>query len=144
MSPREFLPAFLSVVLWSNAALAAEHPTIACRRVALDLAGAWANDGFRMRDSYWSGTFAPGRPAIVRVSLLAGNRYWFTACAAVAAGEISVAVYTESGQPVPIESYRDGVRAAARFEPTSSGSYLVKIAPSQGSPAPFCLIYSYK
>ena len=144
MSPRKFLPAFLSVVVWSIAAPAAEDPTIACRRVARDLAGAWANDGFRMRESSWSGTLAPGKPAVVRVSLLAGNRYWFTACAAATAGEISVAVYTDTGQPVPTENYRDGVRAAARFEPVSSGSYLVKIAASQSSPAPFCLVYSYK
>jgi hypothetical protein len=144
MSLLGFIPAILSLALASNAASVADDPTTTCRRAALELAGAWANDGFRLRDSYWSGTLTPERPSIVRVNLLAGNRYWFTAAAAATAGQISVTVYNDKGVPVPAELHRDGARAAARVEPSSSGSYLVRVEQSQTSPAPFCLIYSYK
>jgi hypothetical protein len=132
----------LAVVIASNPATASDDPATACRRDALELAGAWTNDGFRLRDSYWSGTLAPDRPSLVRVNLLLGNRYWFTAAAA--SGDISVTVYGDTGMPVPFETHRDGARAAARVEPSSSGTYLVRVARTQGSPAPFCLVYSYK
>jgi hypothetical protein len=139
-----FIPALLSIALGSNITPAADDAMIACRRAALDLAGAWANDGFRLRDSYWSGTLAPGKPSIVRVNLLAGNRYWFTAAATAAAGRITVTVYNDKGLPVPAEFHRDGTRAAARVEPSSSGPYLVTVEQSQTAPAPFCVVFSYK
>ena len=141
MSRLGFASVFL---LASNVVLAVDDPAISCRRAALDLAGAWANDGFRLRDSHWSGTLTPGKPSIVRVNLLAGNHYWFTAAASVAAGEISVTVYDDHGTPAPAEFHRDGTRAAARFQPPSSGPYLVRVEQTQTAPAPFCLVYSYK
>jgi len=144
MSALTFIAAALSLVLAGDMATAADDHAGACRRAAFDLAGAWANDGFRLRDSSWSGTLTPGKPSIVRVSLLAGNSYWFTAAAASAAGKISVTLYDENGQPVPAQNYSEGLRAAARFEPSASGSYLVKIEAAQPAAAPFCLVYSYK
>lgn len=125
-------------------ATAADDPAVTCRREAFDLAGAWSNDGFRLRDGCWTGVFTPGKSSVVRVNLLAGNRYWFTVAAGATAGELAVAVYTEDGRPVAIQSHRDGTRAAAQFQPTSSGSFLVRVEQSRNSAAPFCLIYSYK
>lgn len=144
MSLSGFIPALLYLVLASGVAPAADDQTIGCRRAALDLAGAWSNDGFRLRDSYWSGKLTPEKPSLIRVILLAGNRYWFTAAAAATAGKISVTVYDDNGIPLPSETYRDGSRAATRFDPPSSGSYLVRVEQSQAAPAPFCLVYSYK
>jgi len=143
MNPSPFIAAALSLILLSPGATSADDQSGACRRAALDLAGAWANDGFRLRDSSWSGTLTPGKPSIVRVSLLAGNSYWFTAAAASAAGKISVTLYDENGQPVPAQNYSEGLRAAARFEPSASGSYFVKTEAAQPAAAPFCLVYFY-
>jgi hypothetical protein len=68
------------------AALALAAPTlaetdqeVAARAVALELAGAFANDGFKLRDGHWAGTLAPGESKIIAVNLYAGNEYWFSA-----------------------------------------------------------------
>ena len=44
------------------------------RRSALDLAGAWSNDGFLLRDGHWSGALKVSAAKIVQVSLYAGNQ----------------------------------------------------------------------
>ena len=38
---------------------------VAARKVALDLAGAFSNEGFKMRDGHWSGTIKPRDHALV-------------------------------------------------------------------------------
>ena len=117
---------------------------VAARRAAIELAGAWASDGFKLRDSHWTGTLQPDKPHVVQVNLFAGNRYWFTAAAATGPGQVSVSVYDEAGTPLPSETYQDGLRAAAGFAPAASGPYLVKIEQPGGQLSTFCLVYSYK
>ena len=113
------------------------------RKVALDLAGAFSNDGFKIRDGHWTGPAKPNEPAVVAVNLYAGNQYWFSV-GADQAKKIAVRVYDENGQPMSAESYEDEEKAAAGFSPTLSGQYYVSIAPSEGDTGTFCLVYSYK
>jgi hypothetical protein len=110
----------------------------------LDLAGAFSNDGFKMRDGHWSGTIKPHDHALIAVNLYAGNQYWFSAGATEPAKKIEVAVYDETGKLVTTESYNEGERAAAGFSPTSSGQYYVSIGLLEGGESSFCLVYSYK
>jgi len=51
---------------------------VAARKAALDLAGAFSNEGFKMRDGHWSGTIKPKEHALIAVNLYAGNQYWFS------------------------------------------------------------------
>ena len=128
-------------VALAGAAVGVDGNEAAARRAAGDLAGAWANEGFKLRDGHWTGTLLPGKPQIVQVSLFAGNRYWFTASNGDA---ISMAIFDESGQPVATETYQDASRAAAGFSPASSGVYFVKLEQNGIRASTFCLVYSYK
>ena len=116
---------------------------VAARRVALDLAGAFSNEGFKIRDGHWTGAAKADAPALVAVNLYAGNQYWFSV-GADQAKKIAVHVYDENGQPMSAEGYEDEEKAAAGFSPTISGQYFVSIAPGEGSGGTFCLVYSYK
>lgn len=120
-----------------------DDATVHARRAARELAGAWANDGFKLRDSDWTGRSTPGKPQILQVSLFAGNRYWFSA-AAPGGGALALSLYDESGKPQAVETYEDGPRAAAGFRPEASGPYLVKIEQHGDQVSSFCLVYSYK
>lgn len=123
-----------------------EDDLAAARRGALELAGAWSNDGFRLRDSHWNGTDRPSEPQVVQVSLFAGNRYWFTAAASRGEGKAAIRVFDESGAPMPAESYQDGLRAGAGFTPKTSGPYFIKVEGTGdgASNSAFTLLYSYK
>jgi hypothetical protein len=123
---------------------ATEDDQVAARADALDLAGAWSNDGFKIRDGYWTGVTTPTAPKLVQVNLFAGNHYWFSVAAHARAKGVSVAVFDESGKPVAVEPYADGVRAAARFSPLVSGPYFIQVTTKEGPPSAFCLVYSYK
>jgi hypothetical protein len=117
---------------------------IEARKAALDLAGAFSNDGFKMRDGHWCGTINPRDHAIIAVNLYAGNQYWFSIGATGGAKKLAVNVYDETGKQVTTESYNAGEKAAAGFSPTTSGQYYVMVALAEGEPSSVCFVYSYK
>ena len=135
---------FLSAAILSaqEAPDSRERPT--ARSKVLELAGAFANDGYKVRDGYWSGVLEPGKPQILEVNLFAGNAYWFSAAATAPARKLSVTLFDENGRPVEGEIFQDGVTAAAGLLPDASGRYFVRLELVEGDKADFCLVYSYK
>jgi len=117
---------------------------VEARKAALGLAGAFSNDGFKMRDGHWCGTIKPHEHALIAVNLYAGNQYWFTAAATAPAKKLAVNVYDETGKQVSTETYDAGEKAAAGFSPTSSGQYYVSVGLAEGAESSVCFIYSYK
>ena len=136
--------ALLFALLASPLVAATEDDRVAARHVALEMAGAWGNDGFKARDGFWSGSLAKGESKIVQVNLYAGNQYWFTLGATENAKKVSVTVFDETGKPVSGERLQQAHRAAASFSPTTSGPYWVKVELLEGEPTAFALIYSFK
>jgi len=117
---------------------------VKARKDALDLAAAFSNDGFKIRDGYWCGVVKPHDHSLVAVNLYAGNQYWFSASATEPAKKIAVSVYDETGKQMTTESYDNGERAAAGFAPSNSGQYFVSVDLPEGEQSSFCLVYSYK
>ena len=114
------------------------------RASALEVAGAFSNNGFKIRDGHWQGTLAPNAPKVIQVTLYAGNQYWFIAAAPEGAKRLTVSVFDETGKPVGTEPYENKAQAAAGFSPAASGPYYVRIEETEGAASTFCLIYSYK
>jgi hypothetical protein len=117
---------------------------VAARSDVIDFAGAFQNDGFKIRDGNYFGKVSKDHSALVAVNLYNGNAYWFAASTAEKSEKLKVSVFDEAGMPVSYEPYQSGTRAAAGFSPEASGLYYVKVALEDGQPATFCLIYSYK
>ena len=143
---RRRLPILLSIFVLaaSISAPAQTNTEVEARKAALDLAGAFTNDGFKIRDGHWCGTIKPHDHALVAVNLYAGNQYWFSAGATEQAKKIAVSLYDESGKQVTTEGYNAGEKAAAGFSPTNSGQYFVSVDLVEGQEGSFCLVYSYK
>src|SRR5437762_3660037 len=97
------------------------------RKNALDVAGAFTNDGFKLRDGHWCGSLKAQDHALIAVNLFAGNQYWFAVGATDPAKKIAVNVYDETGKLLTTEHYDGGDRAAAGFSPTDSGQYFVSV-----------------
>lgn len=134
----------LSILACLTAVAAETDKEVEARKAALDLAGAFSNDGFKIRDGHWSGMIKPRDHAIIAVNLYAGNHYWFTVGATTQAKKLTVTVYDESGQLVTTESYNAGEKAAAGFSPTNSGQYFVSVGLAEGEESGVCFLYSYK
>ncbi len=143
---RPLFTLLLTTALALSPVFAAEESDdqVNARKVALDLAGAFSNDGFKLRDGHWMGSFAPGKSSVIQVNLFAGNEYWFSLGATDKAKKVAVTVFDETGKPVSYEPYEDGTSAAAGFSPAISGPYLVKVEVVDGAASSFCLLYSYK
>jgi hypothetical protein len=162
-----FLVAAMAMGLGGAAVANGEPPTdpeVAAHRAALDLAGAFTNDGFKLRDGAYYATVKGGQSTVVQVNLYAGNQYWFTVSGGDSKSTFAVSVYDETGKLVKTDSYTSPAdvtaksaaptnpdpdangtnRAAAGFAPEAGGPYYIRIANSAGAPATYCLIYSYK
>jgi hypothetical protein len=126
------------------------------RRLALETAGAFVNDGFRIRDGEWSGTLEKGAPLFLQVTLFAGESYWFVAASPMRGGVVRVTLYDSSGKRMKGEQWKDEikegdlkpfVRSAVGVAPEKSGTYFVAVElleSSNGSPSEFTLVYAYK
>lgn len=123
---------------------AATDGEVEARRVAMELAGAFGNDGFKLRDGVAMGTLDPGKSKLVQVNLYAGNEYWFSLAASGDAKKVAVTVFDETGRKVDAEPYQEGVTAAAGFSPEASGPYFIRVELVEGAASAFCLLYSYK
>jgi len=134
----------LFVLGFSIAARADTDAEVSARRDALDVAGAFSNDGFKIRDGHWCGAVKPHEHALVAVNLYAGNQYWFSVGATEPVKKIAVSVYDEAGKQMTTESYNNGEKAAAGFSPVNSGQYFVSVDLLEGEEGTFCLVYSYK
>jgi hypothetical protein len=137
----------LSILAASGSVVTALPETdkeVEARRAALDLAGAFSNDGFKIRDGHWSGMIKPKEHTLIAVNLYAGNHYWFSVGATEKAKKLAVSVYDESGQQVVTESYSAGDKAAAGFSPTNSGQYYISVGLIEGEESGVCFLYSYK
>lgn len=121
-----------------------EDDAVEARRSALDLAGAWTNDGFQLRDGHWSGTIEQTGSVLLRVNLFAGNNYWFTLAGLPSAKKVAISIYDESGKPLESDTVADTSRAAAGFTPTISGPYIIKLQSLEGPRGEFALVYSYR
>ena len=110
----------------------------------LDLAGAFQNDGFKLRDGTWYAQVSQGQPQTIEVNLYSGNAYWFSVADANDSTGLTVSVFDDHGNPVEVQSYQKDNRAAAGFSPDASGLYYVEVSSSAPAASAFCLIYSYK
>jgi hypothetical protein len=118
---------------------------VEAHRQALDLTGAYTNEGFKLRDGHWAGKIKPAERAVIAVNLYAGNQYWFSVAAANdKAKKVAVDIYDEAGKPMTSENYNEGERASAGFSPVISGQYFVAVSLVEGDPSTICLVYSYK
>jgi hypothetical protein len=122
----------------------ADDAQASTRSAALALAGAFSNDGYKIRDGFFFGELAAGKSTVIEVNLFAGNEYWFCASASAPARKLAVKIYDEAGKAVEQQAYGDGASAAAGVVAGESGKYLVKVTLAEGETAPFCFLYCYK
>ena len=135
---------FILALVVGLSARAQTDAEVDARKAARDLAGAFTNDGFKIRDGHWCGTVKPNEHSLVAVNLYAGNQYWFTAAASESVKKIAVSVYDETGKQVTTENFDSGEKASAGYSPTGSGQYFVAVDLVDGKEGTFCLVYSYK
>jgi len=122
------------------------------RRLALEAAGAFVNDGFRIRDGEWTGMLFRGKPSFLKVNLFQGESYWFVGATPSTGAMLRITVYDPAGKPLKSEQWKDsaqgaGARCAAGIAPLQSGRYFVGVELLEnpgGLPIEFSVVYAYK
>lgn len=122
----------------------AKDDGILARQRALDLAGAFSNDGYKLRDGFWFFPLGPTTAKLLSVHLFANNEYWFSGASAYPGTPLKIEIFDAAGKPVSQQIFAgDGV-AAAGCVPKTSGTHFVSVSAEGEHPTPFCLVYSYK
>ena len=135
----------LIIVLSATVVLRADTDAeVSARKDALELAGAFGNDGFKIRDGHSCGLLKPHDHALIAVNLYAGNEYWFSVGTAEPLKKVAVSLYDETGNQMKTENFSNGDKAAAGFAPVTSGQYFVSVDSVEDQEGSFCLVYSYK
>ncbi|MEO6848234.1 MAG: hypothetical protein ABI443_11280 [Chthoniobacterales bacterium] len=148
-STKPVAPAPTATVAPTASPDAAAESNIDPRSKALELAGAFTNDGFKIRDGYFTGTIDAKKPQIFALNLSAGNQYWFCVGAVPADQKLTVSVYDENGKKVDSEKYQDLSMAAAGIVAENSGRYFVYVAledapKAEAQKAEYSFLYTYK
>ena len=81
-------------------------------RLALETAGGFARDGFRIRDAEWAIVLAKGMTTVLKVTLFAGNHYRFV-------------VATATPLTIPEADLRQGLRLSSAVPILSVSSLLI-------------------
>ncbi len=126
----------------SNAQLTDSH--VLARKLAFELANAFANDDFKLRDGFFVGHLAEGQSEVIIVHLYAGNAYWFSAASQSPDSKIEVSVFDELGKNITSDSIMRPGKSAASTIPDASGLHYVRIRHLEGPACDFALLYSYK
>ena len=136
---------FLIVALGASVVLRADTDAeVSARKDALELAGAFGNDGFKIRDGHSCGVLKSHDHALVAVNLYAGNQYWFSVGTTEPLKKVGVSLYDETGKQMTTENFSNEDKAAAGFAPENSGQYFVSVDSVEDTEGSFCLVYSYK
>ena len=144
MKPRLSVFALILALSTSVGLRADTDVEVRARKDALELAGAFPNDGSNIRDGHWRGVVKSHDHALIALNLYAGNQYWFSVGTVESIKKVAITVFDETGKQVTTESYSNEEKAAAGFAPGNSGQYFVAIDLVEGQEGSFCLVYSYK
>lgn len=114
------------------------------RARVLEFAGALGNEGFKVRDDFWTAHLEGGASARLAVNLFAGNHYWFCAAAPERSPEIKLSLFDPRGEPVKTNDHKSADLAAAGVTATTTGRYVVQVENTGGAAADICLVYLFK
>jgi len=145
MRTRAILLGILIGAAWFHPSAHAEDSdaALAARVAALELAAAFQNDGFKIRDGSWQEVVEMGGARSIAVHLYAGNAYWFFLGAPDGVTPVLELLNAE-GEPVEGMPYEGGGVVALGMVADFSGRYWVRVRLPDGVTAPLTLIYSYK
>lgn len=149
---RRFLLRLLTVLLFPAALAPAQQPAASpppgddpvLRARLLEFGGALANEGFRLRDSFWAGRLKAGQARRLAVNLFAGNQYWFCAAVTAPGAQPAIVLYDPQGAVVPVLTHDQEGLVAAGVTAALTGRYVVEIESASGPAADFCLLYLFK
>jgi hypothetical protein len=127
-----------------QASPAPNGPPPALRARLSDLAGALGNEGFKVRDGWWTGKLEGGKPRGLKLNLFAGNQYWLCAAAPEDVRELQIAVFDADGKAVTVLQHAQPGLVAAGLTVETTGLYVVELRAAAGQSPDFCFTYLFK
>ncbi|MBU3664738.1 MAG: hypothetical protein FGM15_02500 [Chthoniobacterales bacterium] len=128
----------------STVPAASEDKEPSLRARVLEFSGGLCNEGFKVRDGFWSTRLDGGAPARLAVNLFAGNRYWFCAAAPERVSGMKITLFDPRGEEVKVSEHRGPGVAAAGMTAVATGRYVVQVESPGGAAEDICLVYLFK
>jgi len=119
-----------------------EKPSLRAR--LYEFAGLPINEGFKVRDTAWSGELQGKQPRRLAVNLFAGNQYWFLAASSASGETPQLSLRDPGGREVETVSSERGGMAAAGVTAPVTGRYILQIEGAAKGTREFCVLYLFK
>ncbi|MEM8952975.1 MAG: hypothetical protein AAGD22_02375 [Verrucomicrobiota bacterium] len=114
---------------------------------AMEAAVPAVDQGFTVREDYWSGEIKSGEAKLIKHQLFKGNEYWFWLGSSYDGTKPEVKIYDEDGKLVQVESTKEAHMAAARVLPPETGTYYIYVVVQtgkKGEKVDWALAYGYR
>ena len=92
---------------------------------AMEAATPFVEQGFIVREDYWSGEVKSGQKLMITHQLFKGNEYAFWLGTSQEGVALDMKVYDEKNQPVQINAKADKFFMSARVNPPKTGTYKI-------------------
>jgi hypothetical protein len=113
---------------------------------ALEAAAPYVEQGYALREEYWSGWLAKGKQSSIQHQLFKGNDYWIWLSSDEEEARLSIHVYDSKGVLVDSEAWSRGKMAAVRVQPKTTGTYYIvfRVDDSKLKRTRWAVAYGYK
>ena len=102
------------------------------------------NEGFQVRDGFWTGRLESDRPRRLAVNLFEGNQYWFCAAVTTTGDGPGLVLYDPQGRVVPTVAYETPGVVAAGVTAGETGRYVIELKPTGCPATDFVLLYLFQ
>jgi hypothetical protein len=114
--------------------------------MAMELATAYVEKGFAVRQDYWSGEVKSGQSKQVKAQLFKGNEYWFFLGCDADSCELELKIVDAKGKPLHTETKTIKGAVGVRILPPKTGSYAIvfTIKSTDVAKPHWALAYAYR
>jgi hypothetical protein len=112
---------------------------------AIEMAHAFTDESFIVRDGFWRTRLAPNEEVVCALQLFAGVDYWICLGSGTPEAQLQMGLFTSAPRPVAVlERVQEPSRAAIKVRPRTSGLFYLKVRNNHGQAARVCVTYCYK
>ena len=113
---------------------------------AMEAATPFVEQGFIVREDYWSGEVKSGQKLMITHQLFKGNEYAFWLGTSQEGVTLDMKVYDEKNQPVQISAKADKFFMSVRVNPPKTGTYKIvfELKSKASSGVLWALAYGYR
>jgi hypothetical protein len=135
------------LLLWMTLHFTALHAVVDdSHSLAMGAATPFVQQGFLVREDYWSGEIKNNTEKMIKHQMFKGNEYAFWLASSLENVSLELKIIDERGQIISFDFKNHTQACSVRINPPRSGTYTIvyRLTSSTDSSIPWALAYGYR